>query len=233
MFDRLMMTLRGNLNELVSRAEDPEKILNQVILDMQYQLIEAKKQVALVIADERRLHRQAAEAQQQAQAWERKAMLAVRANDDNLARAALHRKKEHDELVEAFTEQWQAQRRSAEALRFALHGLAGKIDEAHRQRRILIARQRRAEAQRMIAHTLSNLSTSAPLSILERMEARIAQAEAEAEALADLGGHLEPSLEAQFRALEAGSVDDELAALKRRMALAEAQPPRALGPSSN
>lgn len=235
MFDRLMMTIRSNMNDLVSRAEDPEKMLNQVIYDMQVQLIEAKKQVAVVIADEKRLHRQAAEAQAHADAWERKAMLAVRAGDDNLARAALHRKAEHDEMAALFTEQWQAQRRSAESLRFALHGLSAKIDEAHRQRRILIARARRAEAQRMIAHTLSSMHVSSPLGILERMEARVAQAEAEAEAIADMSGHMEPSLEAQFRALEARStIDDELAALKRRMlGDGESRPRRALGPSSN
>jgi phage shock protein A len=230
-----MMTIRSNMNDLVSRAEDPEKMLNQVILDMQMQLIEAKKQVAVVIADEKRLHRQAAEAQHHAESWERKAMLAIRAGDDNLARAALHRKAEHDEMAGLFTEQWQAQRRSAETLRYALHGLSAKIDDAHRQRRVLIARARRAEAQRMIAHTLSNLHVSSPLGILERMESRIAQAEAEAEAIADMGGHLEPSLEAQFRALEArSSVDDELAALKRRvLGEGEARPRRALGPASN
>ena len=234
MFNRLMMTIRSNLNELVSRAEDPEKMLNQVIYDMQVQLVEAKKQTALVIADERRLHRQALEAQGHADAWERKAMLAVRAGDDNLARAALHRKGEHAELATLFNEQWQAQRASADQLKFALNGLQGKIEEANRQRRVLIARQRRAAAQRMIAETLSNINATSPLGVLERMEARIVQAEAEAEAVSDMSGALEPSLEAQFRALEAGkNVDDELAALKRRMALEEPKRPRALHPASN
>jgi phage shock protein A len=235
MFNRLMMTLRSNVGDLVSRAEDPEKMLNQVILDMQYQLVEAKKQVAVVIADEKRLHRQAEAAQKDAEGWERKAMLAIRAGDDNLARAALHRKAEHDEVAGMFNEQWQAQRRSAEQLRFALQGLAAKIDEAHRERRVLIARQRRAEAQRMIAHTLSNLNVSAPLGIFERMEARVAQVEAEAEAIADMDGHYEPSLEAQFRALESRStVDDELDRLKRRMIdSGDLRPRRALGPASN
>jgi phage shock protein A len=228
-----MMTIRSNLNELVSRAEDPEKMLNQVIYDMQVQLVEAKKQTALVIADERRLHRQTQDAQRQVDAWERKAMLAVRAGDDNLARAALRRKAEHDELATLFNEQWQAQRTSADQLRCALHGLSGKIEEANRQRGVLIARQRRAQAQRMIAQTLSNISAASPLGVLERMEARIVQTEAEAEAYADMSGALEPSLEAQFRALEAANVDDELAALKRRMALAEPRRPRALHPASN
>jgi phage shock protein A len=89
----------------------------------------------------------------------------------------------------------------------------------------------------MIAASLSNLSVSAPMGIFERMEARVTQAEAEAEAIADMSGHLEPSLESQFRALEARTcIDDELAALKRRMALQESEnnrPRRALGPSSN
>jgi phage shock protein A len=116
-------------------------------------------------------------------------------------------------------------------LRLALRGLSAKIEDAHRQRRILIARYRRAEAQRTIAQTLSNLSASAPLSILERMESRVAAAEAEAEALADLAP-VDTSLEAQFRALEAANVDDQLADLKRRMALAEPPRPRALNPAN-
>lgn len=233
MLQRLMMTIRSNLSDRVSRAEDPEKMLNYVILEMQAQLVEAKRHVAMVIADEHRLRRQAEDAQRQSDAWERKAMLAIRAGSDDLARAALARKAEHDEMAGAWNEQWQAQRQSAEALRLALRGLSAKIDDAYRQRRVLIARYRRAEAQRTIAQTLSNLSASAPLSILDRMESRVAAAEAEAEALADLAGPVDVSLEAQFRALEAGNVDDQLAELKRRMALAEPPRPRALNPAAN
>ncbi len=231
MFDRLMMMIRSNLDDLVSRAEDPEKMLDQAIYDMQVQLVEAKKQVAVVIADERRLARQAREASSVCVQWERRAEMAVRAGDDNLARAALARKKEHDQLATAFTEQWEAQKRSGEALRSALHGLSNKIDEAQRQRRILIARQRRAQAQAHIANTLSNINAASGLGVLDRMEERVVQMEAQAEAAMDLGSALEPSLEAQFRALEAGNVDDELAALKQRMGLEEAEDRRALHPS--
>lgn len=233
MLERLMMTIRSNLNDRLSRAEDPEKMLNYVILEMQAQLVEAKRHVAVVITDEHRLRRQVDDEKRQSDAWEGKAMLAIRVGNDDLARAALARKAEHDELAGAYDEQWQAQRQSAEALRMALRGLSAKIEDAHRQRRILIARYRRAEAQRTIAQTLSNLSASAPLSVLDRMESRVAAAEAEAEALADLASPADTSLEAQFRALEAASVDDQLADLKRRMALAEPRRPRALNPATN
>jgi phage shock protein A len=209
-------------------------MLNQAIYDMQTQLVEAKKQVAVVIADERRLHRQANEAAVVSSQWERRAEMAVRAGDDNLARAALARRAENEQLSTAFREQWEAQKRSAEALRAALHGLSNKIDEAHRQRRVLIARQRRAQAQAHIAQTLSNINASSPIGVLERMEERVCQIEAQAEAAYDLSEHaIEPSLEAQFRALEAGNVEDELDALKRRMGLRAAEERRALYPASN
>ena len=98
LFGRLGTLIRSNINELINRAEDPEKMLNQVLVDMKGQLVEAKKQVAVAIADEKRIKKQYEQELAKAQDWERKAMLAVRAGDDNLARAALARKTEHDEL---------------------------------------------------------------------------------------------------------------------------------------
>ena len=235
MFNRLMMTIRSNINEMISKAEDPEKMLNHVIIEMQSQLVTAKRQVAIVIADEKRLRKQSEAAHSESTRWEQKAMLAIKAGDDNLARAALGRKHQHDELVGVYQQQWEAQKKNAEALRFALHGLAGKIDEAKRTRRVLVARLRRAEAQRHIANTLSNINATSPLGVIERMEERIVQAEAAAEAAGELDGSLEPTLEAQFRALEANSdVELQLAALKEKMALKEAESrPRALRAASN
>jgi len=227
MFDRMMTMIRANLDQMLSKAEDPQKVLDLAILDMQRALVEAKKQVAVVIADERRLHRQARDAAGAAAHWEQKAMLAVRSGADDLARAALMRKKEHDELAQMFGEQWQAQKNSSDALRSALVGLSQKIAEAHRTRRMLVARMRRAEAQRTINATLAGLSTSGHEGALHRMEERVSQIEAEADTVLELTEGFEPSLEAQFKALEASSVDDELTALKQRVAL-EGHTPKAL-----
>ncbi len=227
MFDRLMTMIRANLDQMLSKAEDPQKVLDLAILDMQRAMVDAKKQVAMVIADERRLHKQAREAAGMAAHWEKKAMLAIRAGADDLARAALVRKKEHDELADMYGEQWQAQKNSSDALRSALLGLSQKIAEAQRTRRMLVARMRRAEAQRTINATLAGLNTSGHEGALYRMEERVTQIEAEADATLELTGGFEPSLEAQFKALEAGSVEDDLAELKQRMAL-QGHTPKAL-----
>ena len=223
LFSRLGTLIRSNINELINKAEDPEKMLNQVLVDMKQQLVEAKKQVAIAIADEKRLKKQYEQELSKAEEWERKAMLAVKAGDDGLARAALQRKAEHDDLAKTLRQQWEAQKESVEQLKGALRGLDSKIEEAKRKRNILVSRQKRAEAQRMINETLTNINSTSAFDTFERMSDRVTQIEAEAEATAELGGALpEASLEGQFRALEASSVDDQLESLKKKMALSAA-----------
>lgn len=225
LFSRLGTLIRSNINELINKAEDPEKMLNQVLVDMKSQLVEAKKQVAVAIADEKRLKKQYEQEAAKAAEWERKAMLAVRAGDDGLARAALARKTEHDDVSETLRQQWEAQKQSVEQLKGALRGLDNKIEEAKRKRNILVSRQKRAEAQRTINETLSNINSTSAFDTFERMSDRVTQLEAEAEAVSELGGALpESTLESQFKALEAStSVDDDLSALKEKMALQAAE----------
>ncbi|HVT08173.1 MAG TPA: PspA/IM30 family protein, partial [Polyangia bacterium] len=107
LFSRLGTLIKSNLNDLISKAEDPQKMLNQIVLEMQNQLVEAKKQVATSIADEKRLKKQWDEQVELSAEWERKAMLAVRAGDDALAKEALARKSEHDNMQGEFGKQWQ------------------------------------------------------------------------------------------------------------------------------
>jgi phage shock protein A len=221
LFGRLGTLIRSNINELINRAEDPEKMLNQVLVDMKGQLVEAKKQVAIAIADEKRIKKQYEQELAKAADWEKKAMLAVRAGNDDLARAALARKAEHDELAATLKDQWEAQKLSVEQLKEALRGLDAKIEEAKRKRNILVSRQKRAQAQATINRTLSQLNSADSYdSTFARMDERVTQLEAEAEATAELGAAPAASLESQFKALEAGSsVDAELEALKQKMAL--------------
>jgi phage shock protein A len=225
LFARLGTLIRSNINELINKAEDPEKMLNQVLVDMKQQLVEAKKQVAVAIADEKRLKKQYEQERSKAEEWERKAMLAVKAGDDNLARAALQRRSDHEEVAKSLQQQWEAQKQSVEQLKQALRGLDQKIEEAKRKRNILVSRQKRAEAQRTINETLSSINSTSAFDTFERMSDRVTQLEAEAEATAELGGALLPesSLESQFKALEASSVDDQLEVLKKRMALESAE----------
>jgi len=224
-FARLGTLIKSNINDLITRAENPEKMLNQVLLDMQSQLVEAKKAVAVAIADEKKLQKQYNSELDKAKEWERKAMVAVRAGDDNLARQALVRKQEHDDIAAQFQQQWVQQKQAVDKLKDALRLLNQKIEEAKRKKNILIARKKRAEAQQQIAATMQGLGDTSAFDTFERMADQINLLEAEAEAGAELAGEISgDALEAKFLQLEAGAgstADDDLAELKARMGLLE------------
>ncbi|MDX2023163.1 MAG: PspA/IM30 family protein [Deltaproteobacteria bacterium] len=234
-FSRLGTLIKSNLNDLISKAEDPKKMLDQLVMDMQSQLVDAKKQVAVSIADEKRLKKQFDEQTELAAEWERKAMIAVRAGDDALAREALKRKTEHESQSAEFGKQWELQKAAVEKLKEQLRTLNDKIEEAKRKKNVLIARQKRAEAQKAIQDTMQGLSDNSAFDAFDRMANKVDQIEAEAEASTELGGELSGDTLAQkFKALEAGSVgtDDALSALKAKMGLAPATKAQAALPSS-
>jgi phage shock protein A len=224
-FSRLGTLIKSNINDLITKAEDPEKMLSQVLLEMQQQLGEAKKAVAVAIADEKKLQKQFNGELDKAKEWERKAMVAVRSGDDGLARQALVRKQEHENISNQFQQQWVQQKQAVEKLKDALRLLNNKIEEAKRKKNILIARKKRAEAQQQIANTMQGLGDTSAFDTFDRMAERIALMEAEAEAGAELAGELSgDTLESKFLALEAGggSDDDALNELKAKMGLLEA-----------
>ena len=225
-FSRLGTLIKSNINDLISKAEDPEKMLSQVLLEMQQQLVEAKKAVAVAIADEKKLQKQYTAETDKSKEWERKAMVAVRAGDDNLARQALSRKQEHETIAQQFQQQWIAQKQAVEKLKDALRLLNNKIEEAKRKKNILIARKKRAEAQQQIANTMQGLGDTSAFDTFDRMAERIQLMEAEAEAGAELAGELSgDTLESKFLQLErgaGGSEDDALSELKAKMGLLEA-----------
>src|SRR5918998_1701843 len=153
-FTKLSTVIRSNINDLIARAENPEKMLNQIIIDMREQLTKAKQEVAVAIADERKLKAQAEDEGRQAQEWEKRAMLAVRESRDDLARQALQRQQEYAERAQSLYDTWQRQAAETEKLKDSLRQLNEKIEEARRKKNLLIAKQKRAEAQRRIHETM-------------------------------------------------------------------------------
>ena len=223
-FKRLGTLLKSNINDLISSAENPEKILNQLILDMKDSLIEARKQVAVAIADDKRLRKQLNNEIEKAKDWEKKAMMAVRAGRDDLAKEALQRKTEHDSLAAEYQTQWELQKNATEKLRHSLRLLSNKIEEAKRKKDLLIARKKRAEAQKRIQDTMTGLSDTSAFDTFARMAEKIEKEEAEAEAAAELAGFGGDDLSSKFDQLEAEhGVDDALAALKAQMGVAQPQ----------
>ena len=224
-WDNLKRVFKSNINAAISKAEDPQKILEQTIIDMNEQLIENKKAVASAIADEKRLERQYNDNLATAQDWENKAILAVKSNRDDLAREALLRQKEYADYATQFKEQFEAQHVAVEKLKDGLRQLQSKIEEAGRKKNILIARAKRAEAQKKISETMGSMSNSSAFEAFDRMANKVDQLEAEASAaveLEDLTGSV--SLEKQFKELETGKVgaDFLLEDLKAKMKAQEA-----------
>jgi phage shock protein A len=216
----------SNINDMISKAENPEKMLNQLIIDMNTQMVESKKAVAMAIADEKKLERDTLEQERLANDWEQKAMLAVRAGKDDLAKEALLRKQEYTNNFGQYKTQWQAQRASVEKLKESLRSLQGKIDEASRKKNLLIARAKRAEAQEKIQNTISNVTgNSSAFEAFDRMATKVDELEARAAASVELEDlSKDSSLDAQFKALESSgaSADLMLEELKAKMLTSDA-----------
>ncbi len=235
-FSRFSTMIKSNINDLISRAEDPEKMLNQIIIDMRAQLAKAKREVAGAIADERKLQRQLADASRERGTWEKRAMLAVQQGRDDLAKQALVRQQEHAEQAAALEQTWQAQAAETEKLKGSLRQLNEKIEEARRKRNLLIAKQKRAQAQRRIHETMSGLSDTSAFEAFNRMAEKIEEEERRNLAQAEINEALTgDTLETEFVRLESGSdapgVDDKLLALKAKMGLIaapEAEAPKQL-----
>ena len=223
-FDRLASLLKSNINDLISSAEDPEKMLNQIIVDMRAQLVKAKQQVAAAIADEKRLRDQADAEYRQAEEWERRAMLAVQEGRDDLARQALIRQQEHAAHAQQLETTWQAHQAETEKLKNSLRDLNDKIEEAKRKKNLLLARQRRAQAQKRIHETMSSLSEKSAFEAFSRMEEKIEQNERMLKASVEIDEEfVGDRLQSDFKRLEkqAGTVsaDQQLLALKQKMGI--------------
>lgn len=235
LFDRLSRLLRSNINDLIAKAENPEKMLVQVIEDMRKQLAQAKQEVAVAIADERKLRMQVEDERKQAREWERRARLAVREGRDDLAKQALIRGQEHATNAAELEEQWAKHRDETDRLKDSLRQLNSKIEEAKRKKNLLIAKQKRAQAQRRIHDTMAGLQDKSAFKAFDQMVEKIEETERHAIAAAEVTEELEgDDLSREFVLLESDSdadVEDRLLSLKRDMGLlgpAELDEPKAL-----
>jgi phage shock protein A len=219
LMERVATLLRANVNDLIDRAEDPEKMLKQLLLDMENQLLQVKTQVAIAIADQHLLEKKRKEQEDGASSWHKKAELAVRKGEDELARLALERALSHEEMAQGFAQQVVEQSAEAEGLRSTYTKLQGKLKETQAQCEILVAQHRRArmagKATKAMQVVESRKAGSAIGSPMGRFKARIATVESETHAGRTL---LESeSLEDRFAKLEKdGRVELLLDELKQR-----------------
>ena len=203
LMERVATLLRANVNDLIDRAEDPEKMLKQLVLDMENQLLQVKTQVAIAIADQHLLDKKRAEHEATTADWKHKAELAVTRQQDELARAALERSLSHQHMADGFARQLADQNSEADALRVSYSKLQGKLKETESQCEMLVAQHRRARmvGKATAARNTAESSATSRTSPLGRFKARIQSAEAE--------NHAGKSM------LEGDTLDDKFHVLER------------------
>jgi phage shock protein A len=233
LFDRLSRVVRANINDLVSKAEDPEKVLEQAVIDMQEDLVQLRQAVARSIATQKRTEQQYNKNQSEASNWQQRAQLALSKGDENLAREALVRKKSFADTATSLKTQLDQQSGQVTSLKRNLIALESKISEAKTKKDMLRARANAAKANKQLQDSMTNIGTSTAMGAFERMDEKVMALEAESETAGELGGS---GIEQQFAALEAGSgVDDELAAMKAQLSGTSVETPKleAAAPSAS
>jgi len=217
-FKRINDVITANINELIDRVEDPERMIKQIIREMEDNIRKAKEGVIEAIASEKQLQKDLENHRRQSAEWLKRAEEALQANKEDLARAALARKKEHDNIIKALEPSWEAANNTSDRLKTQLRALEAKLEEARRKRSTLVARQRAAEARQHMDRTLADVQAGLDARAnFARMEDKVAEMEARAEATAELNSDAS-RLEKDFLDMEVEQeVESELAALKKKV----------------
>ncbi len=218
LMERVSALVRANLNDLVDKAEDPEKMLKQVILDMENQLIQVKTQVAVAIADEHLLAKREKENSAKRAEWMRKAELALDKGDEPLARAAIERAETCRVIGEALAEQMTDQKTQTETLRAALHKLDEKLADARARVDMLVAQHRRARTMRKAAEAQHPVAGNTTAATFDRMRRKVDHGEAVAAAHVEIAA---ASVDERFEELERNErIENLLNELKSRRQIA-------------
>ncbi|HET9284653.1 MAG TPA: PspA/IM30 family protein [Candidatus Angelobacter sp.] len=202
LLERVSTLIRANLNDLIDKAENPEKLIKQVILDMENQLLQVKTQVAIAIADQHLLEKKQKENEERISDWNRKAELAVGKQQDDLARAAIERGLHYKQLSESFRQQVADQTLQVETLKNALNKLQQKLQEARAHSDLLIAQHRRARTLDKAADAHSAMASPNHSANFDRMKHKVLRQEAVGQAKNELLEVEGSSVEARFAAME-------------------------------
>ncbi len=214
-FDRLSRLLRSNLNDFIGKVEDPVKILDQSMSDMQDDLVKLRQAVAMAISSQKRLQNKFEQSQTQIKSWYERAELALRKGEEDLAKEALLRRKTLQDTSDALTNQLNSQNGHVDKLKRSLLSLESKIAEVKTKKDMLKARAQAAKAKQQLENVVGGMGTNSAMAAFERMEDKVEALEASSEAAAELAGS---DLETKFSMLEGGTdIDEELESLRKSL----------------
>lgn len=217
-FGRIADIFKANVNDALDKMEDPEKMIKQMVIEMQEAIAKATSGLATAMAQEKKLERDYNGYVEQAKGWEAKAMTALNAGNEDLARQALAKKAEADQQAKQYEVMFTQARDTAAKLKTQVEGLKAKLNEAKMKESTLIARNQSAQAQKQIAKQVGNFDASSNFAKFDKWEEKILKNEAEAQAFTELGADSSKSLNDEFKLLEKNTqVDDELAKLRAKL----------------
>jgi len=217
-FSRINDIINSSVNDLLDKIEDPERMIKQIIREMEENIAQAKEGVINAIASEKQLQKELDSHRKQSDLWQQKAHTALEADKEDLARSALARKREIDAVINNLEPAWASAKATSERLKNQLRQLEAKLEEAKRKRTTLLARQRAAEAQQQMGKTLDTFQAGLDAEAkFSRMEDRVSEMESRTEAMAELNDDASP-LEKEFLELETDQeIEAELAAMKLKI----------------
>ncbi|WKY45687.1 PspA/IM30 family protein [Eubacteriaceae bacterium ES2] len=218
-FERLGDLLKANINDMLDKAEDPEKMVKQIIIDMEAQVNSATQALGAAMGSEKQALKQLESAKASSEDWNSKAKLALQSGNEELAKKALAQKASVDSNIVTFQASYDSMSMQTAQLKDQVSQLKSKLEEARMKQNMLIARSKMADAQKGVSQSLSSTSSSSAFSKLDKMEEKVNAKEAEAQAFSEMAGE-NNSLDNEFEALEKNAaVDDELAKLKAELGM--------------
>ena len=216
-FSRLTDLLKSNINDLIDRAEDPEKMVKQIIIDMEEQLQNAVQGLGSVMASEREMLKKLKESQEESKLWEGRARDALKSDNEELAKKAIDKKLEADTSVKQYQKMYDNISSQTEILREQVDLLKKKLTEARARQTMLIARDKVAEARKEVISAVGDLDSSGAFAKMDKMEKKIAEKEAQADAAFDISG-MDDEEDDEFEEMESKqAADDEMARLKKEL----------------
>ncbi len=216
-FERVSDLVRANINDLIDKAENPEKMVKQIIIDMEEQLRKATQGLGTAMGSLNQVKNQLANAEAQSEQWENKAKACLTQGNEELAKKALENKVKQDKMVVQYKEMCDSMQHQVDDIKSQVDQLKQKLEEARSKQAMLVARSQMADAKSQMAKTLGNMDSKSAFAKMDKMEQKIAQKEAQADAFSEVSGVQESEGDPFEQMDKENSINTELERLKKEM----------------
>lgn len=218
-FERISDLIKANINDLIDRAEDPEKMVKQIIVDMEEQLVKSTQGLGNAMGSLNQVKKQLSTAQEQSEKWAKNAKIALEKGNEELAKEALANKVKQDQLVTNYQEMVDSMEKQVQEVRFQVEALKSKLEEARGKQAMLIARSKMADVKAKMSQSLGEMDSSSVFAKMDKMEEKVAQKEAQADAFSEISGVNTAEKDPFAKLEQEAAVDSELEKLKKELGM--------------